>query len=444
MSKRNLAILATLIALGVAAWIYANREPKELPTDPPGEPAQRELVEAPTTKVDEDSTAEVAEEESESERVPRPASLRASIEMRARVVGTEVPKWSLFRLSQSNPAQRIYPVTDDLAVGCEPDPVTGKFNASIEVDHGKVFHLGAYSRQGDLLGSMSTGRGLESDEAFVWEPVLDLEKLSRDYYFSFHPDSVQEFPYPLSERFTVSTFDAGVKLPARSIGFDYQAGQVYRMRVPAKRATLAHLNYFEPGVAGWTIDVSEGLSEQDPELIRLVDRVTVLVPNAVALEASRYRNHRYNLITDALGVTDARDLEELPDGLHHGFEGFYLDSASFRVGQRFYLCAFPEGGEYLLSDPAITEIYSGDLAQLKLTLAKDPGPDTQVFWRVRKDQVHVSNRDFPRTRGNSSAQFDVPIGVIRVEARLGIDGEWVSASIDVPRDGTEHRLVLPD
>lgn len=445
MSKRNFAILATLIGLGVAAWIYANRGP----TSDGGEPrdqtesiGKRELIETPHTEVEEDPATELVEDPQQD--APTQNVVHPRVEMRARVVGTESPSWLLLRLSESTPAQRIYPVNDDLAVGAEPDPETGEFNASIKVATETVYHLGAYSRQGDLLGSSTTARGLEAGEVFLWEPVLDLEGLYRDYFFSFHPDSIEGISYPQAERFSVRTFDAGVQLPAESKSFDYQPNQVYRMRVPANRPSLAHLNYFEPGVAGWTIDRNEGITEQDPELIKLVERVTVLVPQAIALEASRYRNSGYNLMTDALGVTDSRELEELPDGLHHSFRGFYTGSTSFRIGQRFYLCSFPEGGEYALDDPAITEVYSGELAQLRLTLAKDPGPDTQVFWRVRKDQVHVSNRDFPRVRGNSSAQFEVPIGRIRVEARLGIDGEWVSANIDVPRDGTTHRLVLPD
>jgi hypothetical protein len=442
MSKRNLALLAALIALGVAAWVYLNRGPQEESTDPADQPARRELVEAPAKQAAEQAAPEQAPERSED--IPAPKSMRATVQMRARIVGTENPKWLLLRIGHSKPAARIYPVGDELTESCEADATTGEFNASIEVAAEEVLHLGAYSRDGDLLGSSSTGRGLESDEVFVWEPVLDLEGLYRDYYFTFHPESAQDFPYPHADELIVSTFDAAVKLPLGSASFDYQLDRVYHMRVPATRAILAHLNYFDPGVAGWTIDVNEGVSEQEPELIRLVGRVRVLVPNEIALEASRFRNDNYNLMTNSLGVTDSRDLEPLPDGLHHGFSGFSTDTTSFRIGQRFYRCAFPEGGDYFLDDPAITEVYSGDLARLRLTLAKSPGPDTQVFWRVRKDQVEVSKRNFPYSRGATGAQFDVPIGLIRVEARLGIDGDWVSASIEVPRDGTEHRLVLPD
>ena len=446
MSKRNLVFVAALVALGVGAWIYFDRGPNEETSDPPSEPAQRELVEAPSTEVAEDPTPDPASEQAteSAEDTPKPESLVATVQMRARVVGTENPKWLLFRVSHSEPSKRIFPVGDELSGSCEADPATGEFNASIEVAAETVLHLGAYSPHGDLLGSSSTGHALESDEVFIWEPVLDLEGLYRDYYFTFHPESAQDFPYPHADELIVNTFDAGVKLPLESVGFDYQPNKIYRMRVPAKRAVLAHLNYFDPGVAGWTIDVNEGVSEQEPELIRLVGRVRVLVPNAVAFEASRFRNDNYNMMTDALGVTDSRDLEQLPDGLHHGFSGFYTSTTSFRIGQRFYRCTFPEGGDYFLDDPAITEVYSGDLARLRLSLAKDVGPDAQVFWRVRKDQVEVSRRSFPYSRGDSSAQFEVPIGRIRVEARVGIDGDWVSANIDVPREGTEHRLVLPD
>jgi hypothetical protein len=295
-----------------------------------------------------------------------------------------------------------------------------------------------------LLGSTTTARGLDPEEVFLWEPVLDLEGLYRDYYFNFHPESVQEFPYPLTDSFQVDVFDAGTKLWLESTGYDCQADKVYRLRVPAQRSVLAQLNQFGPGVAGWTVDPSEGRSEQEPEQIRLGKQVRVLVPNDVALEADRYRYRGFNLMTDALGVTAFQQLEPLADGLHHEFTGLYVDTTSFRIGQRFYRCAFTEGGDYSLQDPSIVEIYSGELARLQLTLANDPGPDTQVFWRIKRDQVQVSKQAMPFVYRGGTAQFEVPVGTVRVEARIGIDGEWVSANIEVPHEGTEHRLVLPD
>ena len=443
MSKRYLAVVAALIVLGVAAWIYSHIGPKEEGPPPPEETAQRELVESPKTEVDESPASEQATEY--TEHTPGPEAPSATVQMRARVVGSESSPWLLLRATQSEPARRIYPIVGDAnSASSEADLTTGEFNTSIQVACDEVLHLGVYSRLGDLLGSTSTARGLEPDEVFLWEPVFDLEGLYRDYYFSIHLESVQGFPDQLAERFQVDVFDVGAKLWLESSSYDYQADKVYRLRVPSNRSVLAQLNQFDPGIAGWTVDPSEGRNEREPALIRLGGRVRVLVPNEVALEADRYRNQDFNLMTDTLGVTTVPGLEPLADGLNHELTGLYSNTTSFRIGQRFYRCAFSEGGEYALGDPSIVEVYAGELARLQLTLENDPGPDTQVFWRIKSDQVQLSKQALPFVYLGRTAQFEVPVGTIRVEARLGIDGSWVSASIEVPRQGTEHRLVLPD
>lgn len=443
MSKRTLVVVAALIALGVGAWIYANRGPADETSEPPTEPAQRERVEAPATETDEDSAPEFVVDGEED--VFKSQVAGATVQMRARLVGMESSKWLLLRVTATEPAARIYPIVGDAnSASSDADPTTGEFHTSVRVAAGQVLHLAAYSRWGDLLGKTSTARELQPDETFVWEPVLDLEGLYRDYYFRFDSEPEQVFPHSLPDRFRVDVFDAGVQLWIEASEYVYQAEQVYRMRVPADRAVLAHLNDLPAGVAAWRVETSEGRTEQEPELVRLVERVRVFVPNEIVQETNRGQNHGFLFTTDSLGVRSDRDLLPLPDGQNHLLEGPYLGTTSLRIGQRFYRCAFTEGGDYTLGESPIVEVYSGKLARLQLTLANDPGPDTQVFWRIKKDQVQVSKQAMPFVYLGETAQFEVPVGTVRVEARLGIDGAWVSASIEVPPEGTEHRLVLPD
>ncbi len=97
MSKRTLVVVAALIALGVGAWIYANRGPADETSEPPTEPAQRERVEAPAPETDEGPAPEfVIEGEAD---VSKSQKTGATVQMRARLVGSESSKWLLLRVT---------------------------------------------------------------------------------------------------------------------------------------------------------------------------------------------------------------------------------------------------------------------------------------------------------------------------------------------------------
>lgn len=434
MSPRVLVPAFVVLALVAGFWAYQQRSSQ----------TEEELVEQPEERGDRELVA-ISDQESEAPAEPESMvkSGKANVQLQATYLGEDSYHWVILRTSINEPFARICPDARDGSEWVPRELEAAEYLAEFEVPPEQEFFLGLYSCYGDLLVSEKLERALEPGENYVWQPELDFTREFREYYFAFHPEAAQEFDPSASGKIAVELIEDSVAVALRRTQFDYAPEKVYRMLIPADRPRLVRFRWVLPGTATWWAEEGRGTSEAEPDYISLNWTVRVLIPNAIALEASRQAEPEDVHITDAMGMTDVRKLKPLDDGLHHEITGVSTSTKSIRIGRRLYQCAFPVGGDFLLNSEAVQEValQQDGFAELSLDLSAISNPDAQIFYRVLVDGAIWTRNLGPRKLSATSRPvLLVPQGKVRIEVRESLLDPWMSSDLQVPAEGLVHRV----